>query len=48
MIQDIPDVNWMLKADIQWAFGSICQLDLSFDALGLPQHLPNFLTLAKR
>ena len=48
MIQDIPDVNWMLRADIQWAFESICQLDLSFDALGFPQHLPNFLTLAKR
>ena len=48
MIQDIPDVNWMLRADIQWAFESICQLDLSFDALGFPQHLPNFLSLAKR
>ena len=38
----------MLRADIQWAFESICQVDLSFDALGFPQQLPNFLTLAKQ
>lgn len=48
MIQDIPDVNWMLRDDVQWAFKAICDLDLTFDALGFPQHLPNFLTLAKR
>lgn len=48
MIQDIPDVNWMLRADVQWAYKAIVDLDLSFDALGFPQHLPNFLTLATR
>ena len=48
MIQDIPDVNWMLRDDVQWAYRSIIDLDLTFDALGFPQHLPNFLTLMKR
>lgn len=48
MIQDIPDPDWMLRDDIQWAFRAIVDLDLSFDALGFPLHLPNFLTLIKR
>jgi L-fuconolactonase len=48
MIQDIPDVNWMLRDDVQWAFRAICDLDLSFDALGFPPHLENFLTILKR
>lgn len=45
MIQDIPDDNWMLRADVQWAYAAICDLDLSFDALGFPRHLENFLRL---
>lgn len=48
MIQDIPDVNWMLRDDIRWAFRAICDLDLTFDALGFPPHLENFLTILKR
>ena len=48
MIQDIPDVDWMLRDDIQWAFKAICDLDLTFDALGFPRHLANFLTILKR
>lgn len=48
MIQDIPDVNWMLRDDVQWAYRALIDLDLSFDALGFPRHLPNFLTLASR
>ncbi|MEM1351311.1 MAG: amidohydrolase family protein [Pseudomonadota bacterium] len=48
MIQDIPDVDWMLRDDVQWAYRAICDLGLTFDALGFPQHLPNFLTLMKR
>ena len=48
MIQDIPDVNWMLRDDVQWAFRAICDLDLTFDALGFPPHLENFLTILKR
>lgn len=48
MIQDIADINWMLRDDIQWAFQAVIDLDLTFDALGLPQHLDNFHTLIKR
>ncbi len=48
MIQDISDVNWMLGRDIEWAFRAIIDMDISFDALGFPVHLPNFLTLVKR
>lgn len=45
MIQDIPDVDWMLRDDVQWAYRAIVDLDLTFDALGFPQHLDNFHTL---
>lgn len=48
IIQDIPDVDWMLRADVQWAYRAIIDLDLTFDALGFPQHIPNFLTLCGR
>ena len=48
MIQDIPDVNWMLRKDVQWAYAALIDLDLSFDALGFPQHLGNFYTLLTR
>ena len=48
MIQDIPDVDWMLRPDIEWAFRAIIDMDISFDALGFPVHLPNFLTLITR
>ncbi len=48
MIQDIPDVDWMLRDDVQWAYQTIVELDLTFDALGFPPHLDNFLTLLRR
>lgn len=48
MIQDIEDVDWMLRPDVQWGFETLIDLGLSFDALGFPRHLPNFLTLLKR
>jgi len=48
MIQDIPDTDWMLREDIQWAYELIIECDLTFDALGFPQHLANFLTLFTR
>ncbi len=48
MIQDIPDVNWMLRDDVQWAYRALIDLDLTFDALGFPQHLANFHTLLTR
>jgi len=48
MIQDIPDVDWMLRDDVQWAYRAIIDLNLTFDALGFPQHLSNFATLMDR
>ena len=48
MIQDIGDVNWMLRDDVQWGFRTLCDLDLTLDALGYPIHLDNFLTLLTR
>ncbi len=45
MIQDLPDVNWMLRPDVQWAYEAIIDLDLTFDALGYPIHLDNFRRL---
>jgi L-fuconolactonase len=48
MIQDIPDDDWMLRDDVQWGFRAVCDLGLTFDALGFPRHLGNFLTILKR
>jgi len=48
MIQDIPDVDWMLRDDVQWAYAALVDLDLTFDALGFSRHLANFLTILKR
>ena len=48
MIQDIADIDWMLRLDVQWAFAALSDLDLSFDALGYSRHLPNFLTIFER
>jgi L-fuconolactonase len=48
MIQDLPDDNWMLRDDVQWAFAALADLGLTFDALGFPRHLPNFLTIFRR
>jgi L-fuconolactonase len=48
MIQDIPDDDWMLRDDVQWAFAALSELDLTFDALGFPRHLKNFHTILTR
>jgi L-fuconolactonase len=48
MIQDIADDNWMLRDDVQWGYRTLCDLDLTFDALGFPRHLANFQTLLQR
>ena len=48
MIQDIPDKDWMHRADVQWGFQALIDLDLTFDALGFPIHLDNFLKLFNR
>ena len=48
MIQDLPDDGWMLRDDISWAFDAIRQLDLVFDALVFPRHLPALARLLQR
>lgn len=48
MIQDIPDPDWMLRDNVQWAYRALIDLDLSFDALGFPQHIANFHILMNR
>jgi L-fuconolactonase len=48
MIQDIAHDGWMLREDVQWGYRAVCDLGLTFDALGFPRHLANFLTLLKR
>ena len=42
MIQDIADVNWVLRNDISWTFEALIDLNLTFDCLGIPKHLENF------
>ncbi|MEM9754739.1 MAG: amidohydrolase family protein [Pseudomonadota bacterium] len=48
MIQDIPDDDWMLRDDVQWAYEALIDLDLTFDALGFPGHLENFYKILRR
>lgn len=48
MIQDLPDEGWMLRADVQWAYRALIDLDLTFDCLGFPKHLANFHELLTR
>jgi L-fuconolactonase len=48
MIQDIADPEWMHRADVQWGYEALVDLDLTFDALGFPLHLDNFLRLFDR
>ncbi|MGI9395603.1 MAG: amidohydrolase family protein [Boseongicola sp.] len=48
MIQDIPDDDWMLRDDVQWGFQAVTELGLTFDALGFPRHIANFLTILTR
>ena len=48
MIQDISDVNWMLKKDLNWAFDALIDMNLTFDALGYPKHLDNFFIVAEK
>lgn len=48
MIQDIADPDWMLHADLAWAFEALTEMGLSFDALGLPRHAVNFRRILDR
>lgn len=48
MIQNLPDDDWMLRPDIQWAYQALIDLDLTFDCLGFPRHLSHFHRLLTR
>ena len=48
MIQDIPDPDWMLRADLAPALRAVADLDLAFDALVTPRHLDALATFLER
>ena len=48
MIQDIPYDQWMLKSELHDAFQTIIDLELCFDALVKPKHLPYLKILLER
>jgi L-fuconolactonase len=48
MLQDIPDVEWVLQPRLDAAFRALMALDLSFDLLIRPQHLRSAITLLTR
>lgn len=48
MIQDIPDDDWMLREDLSSSFVALEELNLTFDALIFPKHLPKLIKLLER
>ena len=48
MIQGIANPDWMLGPGLEPAFQALQGFNLTFDALTLPHHLPNLLTLQHR
>lgn len=48
MIQDIPDVDWILRSQNEPAFAAMVNHHLVFDALVLPIHLKNLLSVVVR
>lgn len=44
MIQGIADDDWILRSDLDPVFQALTDMDLCFDALVLPHHLPRLLT----
>lgn len=48
MVQDIPDPDWMLDAQLVPVFEALETLELSFDALVRPVHLPRLRRLVER
>jgi L-fuconolactonase len=48
MIQEIEDINWMLKDELAPVFELLIAKNLTFDALVLPQHLDALYILLKR
>jgi L-fuconolactonase len=48
MIQDIDYEAWMLNPALSWAYQALIDLELTFDALIRPRHLPFLLVLLQR
>jgi L-fuconolactonase len=48
MVQDIPDDEWLVRADLAPAFRAVVEHGLIFDALVLPRHLSRLLVVADR
>ncbi len=48
MLQDLPDPNWILQPGVMPALTQLEALQLTFDALIYPQHLPMILQIAQR
>ena len=48
MLQDIPDVDWVLQPRLDAVFRALIDFDLSFDLLIRPGHLRSSLTLLTR
>lgn len=48
MVPDIPDPEWMHRADVAWTYDAIADLDLTVDALGFPVHAAPFLRLCEK
>jgi len=48
MLHDIPDPEWILRADVSRALAALPRLGLRFDALVRPPHLPALLRMVER
>ncbi|MCY3002631.1 MAG: amidohydrolase family protein, partial [Planctomycetota bacterium] len=48
MLQDLPDERWILRESVAPALRALAELDLAFDALVKPRHLPHLVTLVER
>ena len=48
MLQDVPDPDWILRADVGRALDALPPLDLRFDALVTPAQLPALLAMIER
>lgn len=48
MLQDISDVDWILRAELTSAFHALVELDLAFDLLIKPPHLKSALIILQR
>jgi len=48
MVQNIPQIDWVLREDIAWAFEAIIAHDIVFEALGFAKHAAVFSELFQR